>query len=137
MSTALNDEQDVRDLFDRYIKSRNSGDLDGFEACFGQGATCFYRNGAPLREIQSKAERSLRYQNGYKASITTRDVQIQTFDGAFAILTATTDGTVVNPDGTKETGPWRLSAFLRKLSNGWAILHVACGRLMINATIPS
>ncbi|WP_415750389.1 YybH family protein [Burkholderia sp. BCC1988] len=137
MVTQIDDEQDVRDLFERYIRARNSGDVDSFADCFDSGATCFYRNGAPLRPVQGKDERRSRYQNGYKAAISATDITVRTFDGAFAIVTSTIEGSVVNPDGTTESGPWRLSASLRKQTGGWVFLHLACSRLMANATIPT
>jgi uncharacterized protein (TIGR02246 family) len=117
---------EVEAVVRRSVTSRASGDLLMFSRAYAPNATCFHRRGSPLAPVGSIAERKALYEAGYRADVNIRDIRVHVLSADAAYATAVTEGSVTNPDGSVEDGPWRYTAVLQRFDGVWAIVHVAC-----------
>lgn len=127
-STAASDEKDIRAVLDAQAAAWNKGDLDGFMAGYWNDEGLTFISGGDITSGWKKTKE--RYEKRYKADgkemgkLTFSELHVETFSPNAAMLRGRFELVFEKEkDEKKRTASGRFTLILRKLPDGWKVVH--------------
>ncbi len=127
-STAAADEKDIRAVLDAQVTAWNKGDLDGFMAGYWNDEGLTFISGGEITSGWKKTKE--RYEKRYKADgkemgkLTFSELHVETFSPNAAMMRGKFALTFEKEkDEKKKTAGGRFTLILRKMPDGWKLVH--------------
>ncbi|MFM8274075.1 MAG: YybH family protein [Gemmata sp.] len=127
-STAAADEKDIRAVLDAQVAAWNKGDLDGFMAGYWNDEGLTFISGGDITAGWTRTKE--RYEKRYKAEgkemgkLAFSELHVATLSPSAAMMRGKFELTLdKEKDEKKRTASGRFTLILRKMPDGWKIVH--------------